>query len=418
MPTQPLHLDYIRAQFPAFAHPETGKWVMSENAGGSYAAKPVIDQLHHFMTATKVQPYWSFGPSSEAGRAMDRSVALWTAALNADPEEVMLGPSTSQNTYVLAHALRAELKVGDEIVVTNQDHEANVGAWRRLAEGNSGIVVRELGVDAETGRLDLSKLKSLLSSRTRYVFLTHCSNIVGEIHDIAAVAREVHAAGARVGVDGVSCAPHLLPDVKALGVDLYYFSLYKVYGPHQGLLYVRKDLLERVANQGHFFNTSLPGKRLTPAGPQHGEIACSGGVIDYLEAAYARHLASGERPLPELHQRMAAIMERFHAHECEQANRILALLKDKRARIIGPEKAAPHKRAATIAFRPRKGKPQDVVDKLVARKVACGSGHFYAYRVMQALGIDPEEGAVRLSLVHYNTPEEVTRILEALDEAL
>ena len=414
----PLDLDYLRSQFPAFAHPETGQWVMSENAGGSYAAKPVIDQLHHYMTATKVQPYWSFAASAETGRAMDRSIALWTAALNADPDEVMFGPSTSINTYVLAHALRGELSVGDEVIVTNQDHEANVGAWRRLAEGNSGIVVRELGADPETGRLDLAKLKTLLNHRTKLVFITHCSNIVGEIHDVAAIAKEVHAAGARIGVDGVSCAPHLLPDVKALDVDFYYFSLYKTYGPHQGLLYVKRAHLEKIANQGHFFNAPLLGKRLTPAGPQHGEIACAGGVIDYLEEAYAHHMAPGEVAAPALHTRMASILDRFHAHECEQANRILTLLADKGARIIGLRTAEPHKRAATIAFRPKQGSPQDVVDKLVARKICAGSGHFYAHRVMQALGIDPEDGVVRLSLVHYNSEADVTRVLEALDQAL
>ncbi len=414
----PLDLAFLRAQFPAFAHPETGQWVMSENAGGSYAAKPVIDQLHHFMVATKVQPYWSFAASAEAGANMDRSTALWTSALNAEPEEVMFGPSTSINTYVLANALRAELKLGDEIIVTNQDHEANSGAWRRLADGNSGIVVREFSVDRETGRLDIAKLKGLLNARTKLVFITHCSNIVGEIHDIAAITRDVHAAGARIGVDGVSCAPHLLPDVKALGVDFYYFSLYKTYGPHQGLMYVKRAHLERMANQGHFFNAPHLGKRLTPAGPQHGEIACAGGVIDYLEQAYTHHLGKGEAAAPHLHTRMQSIMDRFHAHECTQANRLLTLLKDKGARIIGPLTAEPHKRAATIAFRPKKGTPQEVVDKLVAQKICCGASHFYAFRVMQALGINPEEGVVRLSLVHYNSEADVTRMLEALDGAL
>ena len=264
----------------------------------------------------------------------------------------------------------------------------------------------------------MGKLKNLLNARTKLVFVTHCSNIVGEIHDIAAIAREVHAAGARIGVDGVSAAPHLIPDVKALDVDFYYFSLYKVYGPHQGLIYVKREHLERLANQGHFFNAGLLGKRLTPAGPQHGEIACSGGVIDYLEAAYAHHLGTGEAPAPSLTARVQSICERFHAHECLEANRILARLRDRGARIVGPRTAEPHKRAATIAFRPNRGKPQDVVDKLIARKICCGSGHFYAYRLMQALGLEPDEGVVRLSLVHYNSAADVTRVLEALDAAL
>ena len=415
---QPLDHAFIRAQFPNLTHPDIGQWVMSENAGGSYAAKPVIDQFQRFMAVTKVQPYWQFAASKEVGEAMDRSKALWTQALNAEPEEVMFGPSTSMNTYVLANALRGQLSVGDEVIVTNQDHEANSGAWRRLADGNSGIIVREWGVDPETGRLDIAKLKNLLNQRTKLVFVTHCSNIAGEIHDIAAITQLVHAAGARIGVDGVSTAPHLMPDVKALGVDFYYFSLYKVYGPHQGLMYAKRGHLERMANQGHFFNEANLGKRLTPAGPQHGEIACAGGVIEHLEAAYAHHLVKDEIAVPALHTRIASIMDRFHAHECTQANRILTLLRDKGARIIGPLTAEPHKRAATIGFRPKRGTPKQVEDKLIARKICCGSGHFYAFRLMQALGLDPEEGVVRLSLVHYNSEADVTRILEALDGAL
>ncbi len=291
---KPLDFEFIRAQFPAFSHPTTAPWIMCENAGGSYAAGQVVTKLNHFMTGTKVQPYWEFAPSREAGRAMDRSHELFAAALNAEPGEVMFGPSTSINTYVLSHALRAELAAGDEIIVTNQDHEANGGAWRRLADGNSGIVVREWSVDKETGRLDPKGLDRLLNSRSKLVCVTHCSNIIGEINDIAAIARKVHAAGARIAVDGVSYAPHCLPDLQALGADFYYFSLYKVFGPHQGLLYVARDSLERIANQGHFFNDGYLGKRLTPAGPQHGEIACSSGVIDYLEDCYRHHLADGE----------------------------------------------------------------------------------------------------------------------------
>ena len=246
-----LDIDYIRAQFPAFAHPETGQWAFFENAGGSYAAAPVIDKLAHFMTATKMQPYGSIGPSREAGAAMDRSQRLLAEAVNAGSDEVMFGPSTSMNTYVLAQAFAEVLQSGDEIVVSNQDHEANVGAWRRLADGNSGVVVREWQVDGDTGLLHLDDLAALLNERTRLVCVTHCSNIVGAINDIPAIARLTHDAGARLAVDGVSFAPHLAVDVQALDVDLYFFSLYKLFGPHQGLLYVRRALLDELPNQGH-----------------------------------------------------------------------------------------------------------------------------------------------------------------------
>ncbi len=388
---------------------------MAENAGGAYAPRHVVDKLHHYMVATKVQPYWASDPSSEVGRAMDRSHTQWAEALNAERDEVMFGPSTSINTYVLSHALKAELRQGDEVIVTNQDHEANVGAWRRLADGNSGIVVREWAVDPKTGRLDLAGLKRLLNGRTKLVSVTHCSNIAGEINDIAAIAKLVHAAGARLAVDAVSYAPHMIADMKALGGDFYYFSLYKVYGPHQGLMYVQRDSLERIANQGHYFNAKLLGKRLTPAGPQHGEIACAGGVIDYFEEVAAHEGLVGTGP----GARVRAVMERFHAHECEQASRVLGLLRDKGARIIGPETAELHKRAATIAFVPRRGTPEGVMEHLAKRKIAIGGGaDFYARRLIEAVGIDPEVGVARVSLVHYNSAGDVDRVLEALGEVI
>lgn len=412
---RPLDLAFIRSQFPAFSHPETGRWVMAENAGGAYAPAQVVDKLYHFMTATKVQPYWVSSPSAEAGRAMDRSQALLAEAFNADPDEIMFGPSTSMNTYVLAHALRAELSTGDEVIVTNQDHEANVGAWRRLADGNSGIVVREWGVDPKSGRLDVKGLEKLLGKRTKLVCVTQCSNIAGEIHDVAALARIVHQAGARIAVDAVSYAPHMIADVKALGVDFYYCSLYKVFGPHQGLMYVRREHLERMANQGHFFNKEKLGKRLTPAGPQHGEIACASGIIDYLEDVGRHHGVEGTT----LGERVRATMEAFHVHECRLANRVLGLLRDKGARIIGPEAAEPHKRAATIAFVPKQAAPEMVMTKLAQARIAIGGGaDFYAHRLIEAVGVDPAKGVARISLVHYNDEADVDRLLNALDGAL
>ncbi len=416
---KPYDVDFARAQYDAFTHPETGQWVMAENAGGSYAPRQVTDKLHHFMTATKTQPYWSFSMADAGGKAMDRSHAQLAAAINAEPNEVMFGPSTSMNTYVLAKALREELRTGDEVIVTNQDHEANVGAWRRLADGNSGIVVREWAADPETGRLGMEGLRKHLNPRTKLVCVTQCSNLVGEIHDIAAIACEVHATGARIAVDAVSYAPHMLADVKALDVDFYYFSLYKVFGPHQGLMYVKHEHLERLPNQGHNFNGELLGKRLTPAGPQHGEIACSGGIIDYLEAVYAHQLAPNATPEATVHGRVAAVMEQFHAHECALANRVLTLLKDKRARVLGPLQADLHKRAATIAFVTSKTAPEAVMNHCAQVQVAMGGGgHFYAPRLVEAAGLDPEVGVCRVSLVHYNSDADVDRLLTALSDVV
>ncbi len=411
-------VDYVRSQFPAFAHPETSAWAFFENAGGSYAAAPVIDKLNHFMTATKMQPYGASAPSQQAGEAMDLSHERLAAAINAETDEVMFGPSTSMNTYVIAHAMRGLLKSGDEVVVTNQDHEANIGAWGRLGEGNSGIVVREWQVDAESGLLDVSELTRLLNEQTKLVCVTHCSNIVGAINDIAKISNLAHDAGAWLAVDGVSFAPHLFPNVKALDVDFYFFSLYKTFGPHQGLLYVRKNVLEQMPNQGHFFNAEHFGKRLTPTGPQHGEIACASGIVDYFENIHMQHFPQANGTYVNLHDRISALMHLGHVHETEQANRILDFLRSKQVRIIGEETAVTGKRAPTIAFTGSKIKPSDLAERCAFDRVGIGSDHFYAYRLMQALGIELDEGVVRISLVHYTSVEDVDRLLESLDEHL
>lgn len=411
-----LDIGYIRNQFPAFAHPETGQWAFFENAGGSYAAAPVVDKLNHFMTATKMQPYGSSAPSREAGDAMDLSHARLAEAINATGEEVMFGPSTSMNTYVIAQAMRAELKPGDEVIVTNQDHEANIGAWSRLPDGGSGIVAREWTVDPDTGLLDIADFTRLLNERTRLVCVTHCSNIVGAVNDIPEIARLTHEADGLIAVDGVSFAPHLAIDVKALDPDFYCFSLYKTFGPHQGLLYVRKNVLESISNQGHFFNAGYPGKRLTPAGPLHGEIACASGIVDYMEQAHARHFADTDNAT--VHERVSEFMRLGHTYEVEQANRILELLRDKQVRIIGRDTAQFGQRAPTIAFTSPKWRPADLASKLAASKVGVGADHFYAYRLMEALGIPPDDGVVRISLLHYTSREDVDRLLAGLDEHL
>src|SRR5215469_7697173 len=156
----------------------------------------------------------------------------------------------SQSTYVLAQAMRTLLKPGDEIIVTNQDHEANSGSWRRLAA--HGVIVREWRVDPQSGMLDESQLDHLLNERTRLLTFPHASNVVAHINPVARITARARAAGAITVVDGVAWAPHGLPDVRELGADVYLFSLYKTYGPHQGLMVVRRDLLGRLGNEGHY----------------------------------------------------------------------------------------------------------------------------------------------------------------------
>jgi len=407
-----LDINFIRSQFPAFSEPSLQGFAHFENAGGSFACGQMIDSLHRYYRETKVQPYYGFEPSSSAGRQMTRARERMAQWLNVATDEVHFGPSTSQNTYVVAQALRQHLKAGDEIIVTNQDHEANVGAWRRLEA--EGMVIREWQVDPQSAELDAAGLDDLLNEKTRVVAFTHCSNIVGSVNPVREWTDKIHAVGAISIVDGVSYAGHGLPDVEALGADIYLFSLYKVYGPHLGVMTMRKTINEKLPNQGHFFNVDHPTARFTPAGPDHAQIASVNGVIDYFEAVYSHHFGDDEVTSKQKTSRVRAL---FQHTERRNLRPLLDFLSQRQAvRLIG--KSVTKSRAPTVAFTVENRDPSEIAAALAARDIGVGNGNCYAYRLMGALGIPPQKGVVRLSFVHYTKKEELDRLLDALDQIL
>ena len=214
-------------------------------------------------------------------------------------------------------------------------------------------------------------------------------------------------------MDGVSFCGHGLPDVKALGADVYLFSLYKVYGPHQGVMVVRRELNQRLPNQGHFFNDEYPTARLAPAGPDHAQIAASCGVIDYFEAICSHHGMRAE----SAQARAAAVLELFQGHEHRLLQPLLDFLhQHPRVRLIGQRDA--RLRAPTVAVDTGSRSPVTVAEALAERKIGTSAGHFYAHRCVSALGIDPKPGVLRLSFVHYTSDEEMQRLLGALDDVL
>ena len=409
-----MDLEFVRAQFPQCSdYPDV---VFCSNAGGSFVARQVIDLLDRYNSHTRVQPYSPFTPSREAGVAMDLARQGWADALNASVDEITIGPSSSANTYVMAQALGAHWGPGDEIVVTQQDHETNIGAWRRKAE-EQGATIREWQVDPATGLLDPEDLYALLNENTRWVFVTHCSNLMGTVNPVSEIAATVKAKSpARVCVDAVACAPHGIADVKAMGVDIYFFSLYKVFGPHQGVLYVDGALTESLAGQGHYFNREDPAKRYNPAGPQHGQIAACQGVLDYFESLHQHH---GGQASDSPRARMDALHTLITQQENSLAEPLLDFLSGSDAvQLLGKAHCRDGDRAPTIAFRPLKQSAASLAAALQAGGIGTENGDFYAPRALEAMGIDPSDGVVRISLVHYNGVEEVERILAALDQAL
>lgn len=442
-----LDLAFVRAQFPAFSVPSLQERAFFENAGGSYACRQVIDRLTRYYRERKVQPYAPYEASRLAGEEMDEARARLAAMLGVAEDEVSFGPSTTQNTYVLAQAFGQWLKPGDAVIVTDQDHEANSGPWRRLAE--RGVEIREWKIDPETGRLPFEGLTRLLDGKARLVCFPHASNIVAEINPVAEISSLAKEAGALICVDGVSYAPRGLPDVGALGADIYLFSAYKTYGPHQGVMVVRREVAERLPNQGHYFNGGTLTKRFTPAGPDHAQIAASAGIADYYDDLYTHHFlspspggrgANGEgsvgeplgrspgagdprsRPLPQAGRgasaaaRTAVVHDLMRAHETDLLQPLLDFIASKNSvRLLGPRDAT--RRMPTVAIIAREP-GEALAAKLANHGIMCGGGDFYAVRCLKALGVDPDYGALRVSFVHYAAKEEVEKLTKALDAVL
>ena len=405
----PMDHDFVRAQFPAFAEPSLEGQAFFENAGGSYACAPVIARLERYYRSRKVQPYGAYEASRLAGAEMDEARTRLAALLGVGADELSFGPSTTQNAYVLAQAFRQWMQPGDAIVVTDQDHEANSGPWRRLAE--AGVEIREWTIDPETGLLDPADLETLLDERVRLVCFPHCSNVVGAINPVVEITALAHAAGAFVCVDGVSYAPHGLPEVGRMGPDIYLFSAYKTYGPHQGLMVIRRELARMLPNQGHHFNADVLTKRFTPAGPDHAQVAACAGIADYFDALAAHHDIIGDPA-----ERMAGVHALMRAQETALLQPLLDHLKTRNAvRLLGPDDAS--LRAPTVALALDRPGAEAAAD-LAARGIMAGGGDFYAQRPLAAMGIDPDHGVLRLSFVHYTSADEITRLMAALDDVL
>ncbi|ADZ93384.1 aminotransferase class V-fold PLP-dependent enzyme [Marinomonas mediterranea] len=404
-----LDLEFVRAQFPAFREPSLQGQAFFENAGGSYACQQVIDRLTTYYRETKLQPYHVHPASQKAGDAMDISYKRFADYLNVDEREVHFGPSTSQNTYVLAQAFASLLTSGDEIIVTNQDHEANSGVWRRLA--SQGIVVKEWQVDPKTGLLSTSDLDRLITEKTKLLAFPHCSNIVAHINPVKAICAQARANGIVTVVDGVSYAGHGFPDVRELGADIYLFSLYKTYGPHLGVMVIRNAVAERLGNQSHYFNASYRNKWFVPAGPDHAQVAAAQGVLDYFDLLHDHHFQN-EASVLKRAERVRALL-----HDAEVA--LLQPLLDfvdqhPKLRLLGPADAS--QRAATVALMHSEMDSDVLAKRLVEKGIICGAAHFYAVRLLEAMGIDADKGVLRLSFVHYTTPDEMTQLVDALSE--
>ncbi|NOX24274.1 MAG: aminotransferase class V-fold PLP-dependent enzyme [Actinobacteria bacterium] len=399
---------FARSLFPAFEREPSDAWGFFENAGGSYLPAAVLDRYTEFLTDFRVQPYGNNPMARRAGDAMDAGRLTLATMLGVPLDRLTIGPSTTQNLNTLSHAFADTIGPGDEVVVTDQDHEANIGCWVRLCE-QTGASLRWWHVDPLTGLLDLTDLDGVITDATAIVAMTHVSNLAGVVNPVESIADRVHAIGAFFVVDGVSAAPHIWPDVETTGADAYTFSLYKTYGPHLGAMVCSERLLNTVTAQSHFFNTGTPWKRLDAAGPNHAAIGALVGLGEFFDTLAAHHgIDDKTRSV-----RTRAVSALMREHENTIAQPLVELLLATGTRVVG---TADHPaKVANFALAPNKVGASEIVTTLETARIATKADHFYAARLAEAMGI---AGAARISFAHYNTANEVARIVDALTAVL
>jgi cysteine desulfurase family protein (TIGR01976 family) len=399
-------VEYARS----FFEPLKNGWAFFENAGGVYVPRQVVDRMSAYMNECQVQIGGDFAPSADATSRVRAGVAAAAGIIGASATDVVVGPSTTLNARVLANALGQNFQDGDEIIIAIQNHEANIGAWTQLER--DGIKPIWWRVDPETGDLDTAQLGRLISNRTKLICAPHCSNLVGSINDIKQISAIAHEAGALACIDGVAYAPHRFVDVTQTGVDFYLFSTYKTFGPHLGALYGRPSVLAQLPNQNHYFlDDSSTTNRMNPGGMAHESVASIVGVGDYIATLNAHHnLQAGD---------LTTLYALIANHEQKLAARFLDyLLSVKGVRLLGAGVADQNARLPIFSFVFEGRSSREIATQAASEKVAIRSGGFYANRLLDAMGIDADDGVIRASMIHYNSQQDVDRLIAALDRAL
>lgn len=408
-----LDTPWVRAQFPAL----DDQVALFDNAGGSVPARSVITRVTDYMSKYGVQLGASYARSVQAGALVDAGKAAAAAFVNASPDEVILSGSSTQCVRNAARALRELIRPGDTIVVTDLDHECNIGAWREFAE--AGVEIREWQFDRDTQALTMMGLERVLDSCVKLVAFTHCSNFVGGIHDAKSFVKRIHDAGALSCIDGVAYAPHRRVDVQALDTDFYFLSLYKTFGPHQALLYGKREHWDRAKSLNHFFLGDEAGSyRFEPGNVNHELTASLPGILEHLLALDA-HVRGVAQPDADVQTALSRAYDAIAQQEASLVQPLIELLlAHQQVKLMGPQTHDAAKRVATVGFTVQGRDSAGIPAMLDAQDIAIRYGHFYAHRAATALGLHANNGVVRVSMAHYNSHAEVARLVKALDRAL
>ncbi|HEX5182058.1 MAG TPA: cysteine desulfurase-like protein [Allosphingosinicella sp.] len=405
-------IDQVRAEFPALAVADEGRpRIYFDAPGGTQMCRRAIARMVAHLERGTANSGGAFVASAETDALSEAAHAAMADLLGGDPGEIAFGPNMTTLTFAVSRALAREWRAGDELVVTRLDHDANVTPWT-MAARDSGMAVRWLDIDPASGTLRLDRLAGLLGPRTKLVAVGGASNALGTLNDIPAIAAAVRAhSDALVYVDAVQSVPHVVTDVRALGCDFLVCSPYKYFGPHQGVLWGRADLLARIeAYKVRPAAIDPPAIRFETGTQSFEGQAATLGTVEYLE--WLGGLVAPAAPNSRRGALVAA-MEACAAYERDLGARLLAGLANVPGlRLYGPPTM--DGRVPTFSFTMEGVDAGRIAGHLAAANIFAWSGSFYAVEPVARLGLDEAGGLLRVGLCHYNRAEEVDRLLDAL----
>ena len=423
---QTLDLSSYRRYFPALAQNINGKQaIYFDNPGGTQVAQQVIDAMVSNLREANANTNGAFVTSQRTDQVIAAARSAMADFLHAaSPSEIVFGPNMTTLTFAFSRAIGKTLQPGDEIVVTTLDHDANVAPWLALQE--HGVVIRTVDVHSKDVTLDMEDMRAKIGKRTKLVALGYASNAVGTINDVATAIDWAHQAGALAWIDAVQYAPHGPIDVQTLDADFLVCSSYKFFGPHLGILYGKSEHLQRFPAYKVRPSSNVIPDRWETGTQNHEGLAGLVGAVDYLALlgreqsvhysdtfnvdAASRSYSNRQR---ELKLAMQAIMD----YERELAVQLLAGLREiKGLRVYGitnPQDIT--RRVPTVACTIEGYSPRELAEYLAAQGIFAWDGNYYALGVMERLGLEEHGGALRLGMAHYNTLDEIDRVLGVLE---
>ena len=413
-----LDLTWVRAQFPALAQTANGHpAVFLDGPGGTQVPQRVIDAIADYLARNNANTGGAYHTSRNTDRMIAEARSAMGDFLNCDADEIVFGANMTSLTFAMSRALGRELGSGDEIVLTLLDHDANFSPWKALEE--KGVTIRAVKFNEDDCTLDMQDLAAQIGKRTRLVAVGYASNAVGTINNVAEVVRLAWQAGALSYIDAVHYAPHGAIDARALGCDFLVCSTYKFFGPHMGVLYGKREHLEKLRPYKVRPSSDNIPNRWESGTLNHECIAGIKACVDYWEELGHR-VEAGQSPVPTLTRRDAIVAAHaaIHPHERAMMEKMIAGLVEipglKLYGISDPRRF--EERCATFAVRIAGHTPLELATQLGERGFFTWDGNYYALNLTEQLDVERLGGFLRIGLAHYNTMEEVERLLGALRE--